>query len=50
MTPINIQEYVAQNTELLFRTLRELCAIPAPSGMEDARAAYCKAWLENAGA
>ena len=50
MTPINIQEYVAQNTELLFRTLRELCAIPAPSGMEDERAAYCKTWLENAGA
>ena len=45
----DLREYVIQNEELLYDTLRELCAIPAPSHHEEARAAYCKAWLENAG-
>jgi len=31
-------------------TLRELCAIPAPSHMEYKRAKHCKNWLEKAGA
>ena len=34
----------------IFDTLRELCAIPAPSHMEYKRAEYCKNWLEKAGA
>ncbi len=42
--------YIQQHMPLLLQTLRELCAIPAPSGAEDARAAYCKAWLEREGA
>ncbi|MBQ8311372.1 MAG: M20/M25/M40 family metallo-hydrolase [Clostridia bacterium] len=46
----NIKEYVKRNTVLMYGTLRELCAIPAPSHMEQARAAYCKAWLKKAGA
>ena len=45
-----IREYIAQNRDLMMETLRELCLIPAPSHHEDARAAYCKKWLENAGA
>ena len=32
------------------KMLEELCLIPAPSGFEDERAAYVKAWLENIGA
>ena len=30
--------------------IEALCAIPAPSGLEDARAAFVKMWLENCGA
>lgn len=45
-----IQDFVKSNTALMYDTLRELCAIPAPSHMEQARAAYCKAWLEKVGA
>ena len=44
-----MKEYIRQNEELLYETLRELCAIPAPSHHEEARAAYCKAWLERNG-
>ena len=45
-----IQNYVAQGMKLLLRTLEELCHIPAPSHREEKRAAYCKSWLESAGA
>ena len=45
-----IKAYVEQNQTLLFETLKELCAIPAPSHHEEKRAEYCKAWLEKAGA
>ena len=45
-----IRQYIEENCALLFQTLRELCAIPAPSHHEEKRAAYCKAWLERAGA
>lgn len=42
--------FLEANREALFATHKELCLIPAPSHFEDARAAYCKAWLEKAGA
>ncbi len=45
-----IKEYIAANAPLMMETLRELCAIPAPSHHEEARAQYCKEWLEKAGA
>ncbi len=45
-----IKEYISQNTELMFDTLKELCHIPAPSHFEDERAEYCKEWLEKYGA
>lgn len=45
-----IQQYINDNKHLLFQTLQELCAIPAPSGKEEKRAAYCKKWLESVGA
>lgn len=45
-----IKEYIKKNEELLFKTLKELCLIPAPSGYEKERAEYCKNWLEKNGA
>ena len=45
-----IKEYATQNKEAALQTIRELCAIPAPSLKEKERAEYCKAWLEKAGA
>lgn len=45
-----MRHFIEKNTELMFKTLKELCTIPAPSHQEHKRAAYCKAWLEKAGA
>ncbi len=45
-----IKSFVEKNRESMLVTLRELCAIPAPSHFEQARADYCKSWLEAAGA
>ena len=45
-----IPNYINKNYENMLQTLQELCAIPAPSHMEHKRAAYCKEWLEKAGA
>lgn len=45
-----MHNYIMQNKQLMLQTLKELCAIPAPSGMEQDRAVYCKKWLEENGA
>lgn len=45
-----MQDFIAKNRESIYKTLRELCAIPAPSHFEHQRAEYCRAWLENIGA
>ena len=45
-----IRSYVRRDEALMIQTLKELCAIPAPSGKEEKRAAYCKKWLEEKGA
>ncbi len=45
-----IKDYIAENNDLLYNTLKELCGIPAPSHFEHERAAYCKRWLEENGA
>lgn len=45
-----ITQYIKENEELIYRTLKELCHIPAPSGFELERAQYCKRWLESCGA
>ncbi len=45
-----IKNYVAENEDLMYKTLKELCNIPAPSHCERQRAEYCKEWLENIGA
>ncbi len=46
----NAEQFIAENKERLLETLRELCAIPAPSHFEHKRAEYCKRWLEDIGA
>jgi len=45
-----LKKYIAENEELMFETLKELCGIPAPSHFEQKRAEYCKNWLEKIGA
>ncbi len=45
-----INNYLTLNDELLYKTIKELCLIPAPSHFEGDRAEYCKKWLENHGA
>lgn len=50
MNLTDIKSFARENEGEMLCTLRELCLIPAPSGHEQARAAYCKHWLEKAGA
>lgn len=47
---MNISEFIETNLPPLRKTLKELCLIPAPSGFEDERAAYCKAFFDSIGA
>ena len=47
---MDIKEFISDNTESMYKTLFELCHIPAPSHHEEKRAEYCKAWFENIGA
>jgi len=46
----DLKTYIRNNQDLLFKTLKELCLIPAPSHKEENRAQYCLAWLERYGA
>ena len=50
MNTITLQNYIEENKELLYQTLKELCLIPAPSHFEEKRARYCKEWLTEHGA
>lgn len=45
-----LKGYIQNNKDLLLKTLKELCFIPAPSHNEEKRAQYCRAWLERYGA
>ncbi len=45
-----LREFIKNNEEELYALLRELCAIPAPSYKEDARAEFCRNWLLKNGA
>lgn len=47
---MNVKEFTKQNIEEFYKTLKELCLIPAPSHHEEKRAEYCKNWLEANGA
>ena len=42
-----LKEYIEKSNLLMYKTLKELCLIPAPSHFENARAAYCKAWFDT---
>ena len=45
-----IQEYVESHYEETITLLKELAAIPAPSGREEKRAAFVLEWLHKQGA
>ena len=45
-----VQSYLAAHEQETLDLIEALCAIPAPSGSEAARAAFCKEWLERKGA
>lgn len=45
-----IQKYIDENKDYIYKTIEELCNIPAPSHHEEIRAEYCKKWLEDNGA
>ena len=45
----SMKQYASQIQEELKQLIRDLCAIPAPSHMEQQRAAFCKQWFEQAG-
>ena len=42
--------FIDRNREALLQLHRDLCHIPAPSHHEEARAEFCKHWLEQEGA
>ena len=44
-----MEDYLRRSQDELKALIRDLCAIPAPSHQEDARAAYVRNWLEQAG-
>ena len=46
-----LKEYVNAHLEELYKLLKDLCLIPAPSRHEELRAEFCKKWFdENCGA
>ena len=45
----NLERYIESCREEIRQLIRDLCAIPAPSHHEEARAAFCKAWFERNG-
>lgn len=45
-----IENFSREHETELLALIKELCEIPAPSFFEHERAAYCKKWLEQAGA
>ena len=46
---MSFSQFISENKDYLYQTLKELCLIPAPSHNEGKRAEYCKAWLEKNG-
>lgn len=45
-----MEQYIQENLPVLRQLIKDLCAIPAPSHEEDARAEFVKNWLESHGA
>lgn len=50
MNDQKIKDYIASHKDEMYRMLKDLCLIPAPSHFEQRRAEYCKNWLESIGA
>ena len=48
--PQTFLDYVEENCQVLIDLIADLCAIPAPSQNEGARADFCKRWFEAHGA
>lgn len=46
----NIQTFINENKKCIYKTLKELCTIPAPSHHEKKRAEYCRDFLLSRGA
>ena len=46
----DFKQFIENNKEDMYRTLRELAVIPAPSGHEEKRAEYCLDMLKEFGA
>ncbi len=47
---MDISTFVKRHQFELFNLIKTLCGIPAPTGLEHARAVFCKAWLIENGA
>lgn len=47
---MDISTFVEQHRQALLTLVQNLCKIPAPTGTEQARAVFCKAWLVENGA
>ncbi len=45
-----IEKYINKNIDELYKVLKELCLIPAPSHCEEKRAEFCRNWLLRNGA
>ena len=45
-----VRQYIAGHQQELLELTLQLCQIPAPTGQEDARAAFCRDWLRRSGA
>lgn len=45
-----VRQYIAEHQQELLELTLQLCQIPAPTGKEDARAAFCRDWLCRSGA
>lgn len=45
-----VRQYIAEHQQELLELTLQLCQIPAPTGKEDARAAFCRDWLRRSGA
>lgn len=45
-----VRQYIAEHKQELLELTLQLCQIPAPTGKEDARAAFCRDWLRRSGA
>lgn len=46
----DVEKYLTETQEELLGLIKDLCRIPAPSHKEQNRAAFCKKWLQDAGA